>query len=125
LLAREPIRRDVRAAVGEAVRDGLALDRHDLAFVTQRLHMSPRVLQRRIAALGTSFRAIRDGVRFELALSLVAHGDAPIGEIAGRLGYAETAAFSRAFTRRFRQSPRAARRAASASARGRTAAIKG
>ena len=42
---------------------------------------------------------------------MLAQQDLSIGEIAYRLGYSETAAFTRAFTRRFGRSPRGARAA--------------
>ena len=48
-----------------------------------------------------------------VARALLESGQRPIGEIATSLGYAETAAFSRAFRHRFGQGPRAARRQAS------------
>ena len=94
-----------------AIRDGVALGRSDLAFVARRLHLSARTLQRKIAASGTSFSVLRDETRFELARSMLAQNDLSIGEIAYRLGYSETAAFTHAFTRRFGRSPRGARSA--------------
>jgi AraC-like DNA-binding protein len=112
LLADAPRSVSVREAIVAAVRDGVALGRGDLAFVARRLHLSPRTLQRRIAASGTSFSILRDETRFDLARSMLAQEDLSIGEIAYRLGYSEPAAFTRAFTRRFGKSPRGARAAA-------------
>jgi AraC-like DNA-binding protein len=114
LLAKEPRPESIRDAMVAAIRDGVALGRSDLAFVARRLHLSARSLQRKIAASGTSFSALRDETRFELANSMLAQNDLSIGEIAYRLGYSETAAFTRAFTRRFGRSPRGARSAARA-----------
>ena len=71
-----------------------------------RLGMSPRSLQRGIAASGTSFSVLRDDIRFELASSLLTRSSLSISEIAYRLGYAEIASFTHAFTKRFGQSPR-------------------
>jgi len=102
----------IRDEVVAAVRDGLTLGRSDLAFVARRLHLSPRTLQRKIAASGESFSDLRDAARFALAKSLLAQRELSIGEIAYRLGYSETAAFSRAFSKRFGRSPRRARTAA-------------
>jgi AraC-like DNA-binding protein len=112
LLAKEPRSASIRDAVVAAIRDGVAVGRSDLAFVARRLHLSARTLQRKIAASGTSFSILRDDTRFELAQSMLAQNDLSIGEIAYRLGYSETAAFTRAFTRRFGRSPRVARSAA-------------
>ena len=111
LLAREPRAATIRDAIVAAIRDGVALRRGDLAFVARRLHLSARTLQRRIAASGTSFAALRDETRFQLARSMLAQVDLSIGEIAYRLGYSEPAAFTHAFTRRFGRSPRDARAA--------------
>ena len=118
LLAKEPPSASIRDTIVAAIRDGVALGRGDLAFVAQRLHLSARTLQRRIATSGTSFSALRDETRFQLAGTMLAQKDLSVGEIAYRLGYSETAAFTHAFTRRFGKSPRDAR----AAARRRTAA---
>jgi AraC-like DNA-binding protein len=111
LLAQEPRAPDIRDAIVAAIRDGVALGRRNLDFVARRLHLSARTLQRKIAESGTSFGALRDETRFELARSMLAHDDLSIGEIAYRLGYSEPAAFTHAFTRRFGKSPRGARAA--------------
>jgi len=112
LLAKEPRAASIRDAMVAAIRDGVALGRSDLAFVAHRLHLSARTLQRMIAGSGTSFRALRDETRFELAQSMLGQKELSIGEIAYRLGYSEPAAFTRAFARRFGKSPRDARAAA-------------
>lgn len=61
------------------------------------LCLSPATLRRRLAALGQSYRAIRDAVRLERAIAWL--GDAQLGfaEIAERLGFADVSAFYRAF----------------------------
>jgi AraC-like DNA-binding protein len=109
LLAKAPGSGSIRDAVASAVRDGLTQGRHDFDFVVQRLGMSPRALQRRIAASETTFSLIRDEIRFELAASMLAHSDLSIGEIAYRLGYSEIASFTHAFSKRFGKSPRSVR----------------
>ncbi len=107
---------DLDGAIRMAIRDGLTLGRADLAFVAQRLRLSRRSLQRALAERGLSFSELRDAERFGLARTLLESGHRPIGEIATSLGYAETAAFSRAFRHRFGLSPRGARRQASSGA---------
>ena len=66
LLANAPRSRNIRDAVVSAIRDGLAQGRHDFEFVAQRLGMSARTPQRKIAASETTFSFIRDEIRFEL-----------------------------------------------------------
>ena len=62
-----------------------------------RLHMSPRTLHRRLEEEGTSFRAIKDGLRRDLAISQLSHSDKSVLDIALDLGFAEASAFHRAF----------------------------
>lgn len=73
-----------------------------------------RTLARWLASHGTSFREVLDDARHASAARLLRSSDLPIAAIAARLGYADTAAFSRAFRRWSGTSPRACRRAASA-----------
>lgn len=67
--------------------------------LASQLAMSPRTLQRRLSAQGTSLSAIVDEIRAALARQLVHAGDQPLGEVAWRLGYSEMSAFLRAFKR--------------------------
>lgn len=106
LLSKVPRSDSIRDAVASAIRDGLTQGRPDFDFAVQRLGLSPRTLQRRIAESETSFSLIRDEIRFELAASMLAHSDLSIGEIAYRLGYSEIASFTHAFSKRFGRSPR-------------------
>jgi len=69
-----------------------------------RLATSERSLARRLAAGGTSYRAIRDEIRREVALERVQAG-VPIAEIAYALGFADVPSFHRAFRRWTGQAP--------------------
>ena len=109
LLAKAPASSSIRDAVATAIRDGLTQGRHDFEFVVQRLGMSSRTLQRRIAESKTTFSLIRDEIRFELAASMLAHTELSIGEIAYQLGYSEIASFTHAFSKRFGSSPKKVR----------------
>jgi AraC-like DNA-binding protein len=62
------------------------------------LGMSARTLQRRLHDEGTSFAAIVDATRHEMALAYLAQG-LPLAAVAELLGYAETSAFHHAFRR--------------------------
>ncbi|WP_374403997.1 AraC family transcriptional regulator [Niveibacterium sp.] len=82
-----------------------------LETVAARLHLSPRTLARRLEAEASSFRAIREALRRDLALARLGQTDVPVATLAAELGYAEPSAFFRAFVGWTGQSPSAWRRA--------------
>jgi AraC-like DNA-binding protein len=99
------------------VRDLLAADltgAPSLAQVARRLDLPLRTLQRRLKQEGSSFRAIKAGLRRNAALALVQHRDCPIAEVAQELGYAESSAFYRAFVHWTGEAPTHYRRKAQA-----------
>lgn len=66
--------------------------------IAEELHIDPRTLRRHLAAEGTSYRTLLDGVRRDLAVELLQQ-DLSVEEISRHLGYAETANFTHAFKR--------------------------
>jgi AraC-like DNA-binding protein len=78
--------------------------------VARALHVSPRTLKRQLAATGTSFQAVLDDLRRERALVLLDRAALSLDEIAERLGYSDTANFTRAFKRWTGQTPAMVRR---------------
>jgi AraC-like DNA-binding protein len=74
--------------------------------VAAELALHPRTLHRRLKEEGTSFEAIKDEVRRDVALRYLQHGDLPLTRIAEKLGYAETSVLSRSCFRWFAASPR-------------------
>jgi AraC-like DNA-binding protein len=70
-----------------------------LSRVAAELHMSERTLQRHLADDGSSFDALLDETRNELALRYLSDEKFAIAEIAYLLGYSEPSAFHRAFKR--------------------------
>lgn len=82
----------------------------DLDATAAWLRMSPRTLQRRLAAAGTSLGAILDEVRRSRATAYLDMG-LPAAEVSWLLGFSEPAAFFRAFRRWTGTTPRAWRRA--------------
>ncbi|MFZ5723436.1 MAG: AraC family transcriptional regulator [Pseudomonadota bacterium] len=70
-----------------------------LEEVAERLHVSSRTLKRQLAAQGTTFSDLLDGVRREKALLLLANRALTIEQVADRLGYSDVANFTRAFRR--------------------------
>lgn len=76
------------------------------------LSVDRRTLARRLGNHGTSFREVLDDARHASATRLLRSSTLPIAEIAERLGYSETATFSRAFRRWSGSSPRTCRNGA-------------
>ena len=68
-----------------------------LKDIGDRLHQSPRTIHRRLGEEGTSFRAIKDALRRDIALSRLTKTHDSIAKVAADLGYADTSAFYRAF----------------------------
>lgn len=61
------------------------------------LHMSAPTLQRKLSAAGTSFQAIKDGLRRDIAISRLGTSTVSFATLAADLGFADAAAFQRAF----------------------------
>ena len=74
--------------------------------VAKRLGISLATLHRRLAAEETSYKKISDEAAKSLAVLLIEQRSLSVATIAGRLGYSETAALTRAFHRWFGMSPR-------------------
>ena len=100
----------VRRAQANALPEGDA----GIHAVARTLAMAPRTLQRRLASEGTSYHALLDDVRRELAESQLRAARFSIGEITFMLGYSEPAAFHRAFKRWNGVTPQAFRSASRA-----------
>lgn len=79
------------------------LDQHDdgrvpaLAEVAQKLHLSVRTLRRKLQGEGSSFQQLKDDVRRDKAINLLADQAISVSEVARRVGFTEPAAFIRAF----------------------------
>jgi AraC-like DNA-binding protein len=103
---RPDLLRDVRRIVLEGIGQGPAR----LAPVAAALKISPKSLERRLSARGTTFSDIVEGVRRELSQQWLRDTDMSLDQIAYLAGYTATAAWLRAFKRwtgttpgRFRQ----------------------
>lgn len=83
-----------------------------LADAARSLGLSPRSLQRRLGALGTSFEALVDAWRHRQACAQLATASLPVGTIGRALGYSDPAHFVRAFRRWEGRTPLAFRHAA-------------
>lgn len=65
--------------------------------VARGLDMTGQTLRRRLRAGGTSYQKIKDGIRRDTAIELLADAKRTIAEIAELVGFRETSGFSRAF----------------------------
>lgn len=74
--------------------------------IADRLCISPRSLQMKLAARGTSFQEILDSTRKSLALSYMEQSSTSITEAAYLLGFSEVSNYTRAFKRWTGKSPR-------------------
>ena len=83
-----------RSILEHAVENELPLS---LERMAEELHMSTRTLSRKLARENTSFKALLNDIRFEHAKSLLRQTDIPIKQLAAKLGFANSDAFSRAF----------------------------
>ncbi|MFZ1444985.1 MAG: AraC family transcriptional regulator, partial [Candidatus Dechloromonas phosphoritropha] len=68
-----------------------------LEDIGDRLHLSPRTIHRRLDEEGSSFRAIKDALRRDMALARLTKTRDAVSQIAADLGYADPSAFYRAF----------------------------
>ena len=93
----EKLRRSLRVQLLNRVASGDA--------VAEMLAMHRRTLNRRLEALGTTFREVLEDVRFEAACQLLALTELPLDDIADALGYAGISPFTRAFRRRAGAAP--------------------
>ena len=95
---RAPAEPTIAAQVSRVLRDALRTDDGHVDRVAKRLGLTPRSLQRRLRDEGTSFQAVREQVRHELARRYL-DDRLSISEISFLLGFSEPSAFFRAFKR--------------------------
>lgn len=65
--------------------------------VAERLHCSIRTLTRRLHAEGTSFQAIKDELRRDMAIQLLTGSTMPVALIGSKVGFDDATIFYRAF----------------------------
>ena len=105
-------RDDIVSRTKSVISDSLPSGNYTSEVVAAELNMSPRSLQRKLAAEGTAYRKLVDSVRQELAESFLGEGSFTLEEISYLLGFSSQAAFSRAFKRWTGLTPREFRDAA-------------
>ncbi len=101
-LAGEPAAGRIRRVMRSLVAGG----RFSVADAAAAFGVNRRTLARHLAGSGTNFREILDEARHDEAQRLLRSPAIPVAEIASRLGYSDTATFTRAFRRWAGVSPR-------------------
>ncbi|MCA0871474.1 AraC family transcriptional regulator [Seohaeicola saemankumensis] len=96
--------------VERLIMDRLSSDRARLDIVAAELGMSNRTLTRRLRNENTTFNAIVDSVRQDLAKSYLSDSAISLTEIAYLLGYSEVSAFNHAYKRWTGSSPSSLRK---------------
>ena len=91
--------RSTVARVRSAVASRLPRGAPEIGAIARQLAISPRTLQRRLAAEGASYQQLVDLVRREVAERLLSDASLAIGEVGYLLGFSEPSAFHRAFKR--------------------------
>lgn len=99
----------LRVRTETVIRSLISFSPCDVAVAAGILHLSSRSLQRKLAEENTSFSAVLDAVRADLALKYLRQSELTIAAIAEILGFSETSALTRAFRRWYGQSPRRVR----------------
>jgi AraC-like DNA-binding protein len=112
-LSRLPTGDDFMLGLRQRIRTHLPEGSLTLDGLGKEVGLSPRTLQRRLTAEGTSLRHLLDEERRGLALHYIHDARISLVDIAFLLGFADQSAFSRAFSRWTSRSPSDYRRGAS------------
>jgi AraC-like DNA-binding protein len=92
-----PPRPSLQAALRAVLAAAVPFATLDVADAAKRLGMSRATLARRLARDGTAFQEVKDELRRDRAIALLAETRLNSAEIAERLGFSEASAFQRAF----------------------------
>jgi AraC-like DNA-binding protein len=84
----------------------LPLEQATIERVARHLHLSVRTLQRQLGSSDTSFSALVEEIRCELAVRYMSNPRYPIGRVAVLLGYNRQGSFTNWFAQRFGMTPR-------------------
>jgi AraC-like DNA-binding protein len=108
-LAQRPLEDPLLGRVRELIAAALQRGSVTAGFAARSLAMGERTLRRKLETLGTSFHALTEATREELARRHAADLTLPLSEVAFLLGFSEPSAFHRAFKRWTGMTPRAFR----------------
>jgi AraC-like DNA-binding protein len=105
ILARLPTRTGLTLDVQRVLRARVAGGDTRIAAVARQMALSPRTLQRRLAAEGVSYQQLLEDARKEAAGRYISGTMMAIGEVAYLVGYSDPAPFHRAFKRWYGTTP--------------------
>lgn len=98
------------ASTSAAIKSLVTIDLHrglpTFAAVAKSLHMSESSLRRRLQREHTSYQALKDEVRCEVAIDHLLNRDAKVADLAQYLGFTEPSSFVRSFKNWTGQTPR-------------------
>ena len=109
IVARLPRREGLALEVQRALAARVAGGNTGINALAREFAMSPRTLQRRLAAEGLSYQELREDARKEAAGRYLTESILTINEVAYIVGYSESAPFYRAFKRWYGMTPEAFR----------------
>ena len=98
-------RDDIQGRVREVLLQRLEGREPSQEEIAERLHMSARTLQRKLADSGTTYKEILDDTRHALALAYLSAPQHSVNEVTYLLGFSSGSCFTRAFRRWTGQSP--------------------
>lgn len=91
-------KKDIVAQVSHLIVELMPSGQINRECIAEKLHMSTRKLQGKLDDEGTSFQALLDGTRYQLACRYM-ESNTSLSEISYLLGFADASSFSRAFKR--------------------------
>ena len=97
LMAMDRVQASTSAAIKSLISIDLPNGMPSFADIASMLYMSESSLRRRLQAEETSYQAIKDGVRCEVAIDKLLHEDALVADLSELLGFAEPSSFVRSF----------------------------
>lgn len=97
LIAMDRVPASTSAAIKSLISIDLSVGMPSFADVAAMLYMSESSLRRRLQAEETSYQAIKDEVRCQVAIDKLLHEDARVADLAELLGFTEPSSFVRSF----------------------------
>jgi len=91
----------IRLLIGSDISKGFP----SISTLAAQLEVSPQTLSRRLNEHGTNYRTIKDDIRRDVSISLLRNSKLSVKEIAYKIGFQESSAFSKAFKQWFGMAP--------------------